>query len=155
MKHVIGTQILTFEELLTLVTRIEGNLNSRPLTPVSSDPNDLFPLTQGHVLIGQPLHVIPEIDFTKIPLNRLTKWQLMRKCHQSVWKRWKKEYLTTLQGCQKWFQKGLDLAVGDMVPPSVWPLSRVTEVYPGAVTIRTKDGTYQRQVVKLVRVVDQ
>jgi len=80
-----------------------------------------------------------------------------------------KEYLATLQGRQKWFQKGLDLAVGDMViveapnrPPSDWRLGRVTEVHPGAdktvrvVTVRTKDGTYQRPVVKLVRLpVDQ
>lgn len=55
MKHAISSQILTFEELLTLVTRIEGILNSRPLTPMSSDPHDLCALTPGHFLIGQPI----------------------------------------------------------------------------------------------------
>lgn len=169
MKHVIGTQVLTFEEILTLITRIEGILNSRPLTPASSDPNDLVPLTPGHFLIGQPLHALPEIDLTQVPLNRLDRWQLIRQCHQSFWKRWAKEYLTTLQGRQKWFQKRLDLAVGDMViveapnrPPSEWRLGRVTEVHPGAdntvrvVTVRTKDGTCKRPAVKLVRLpVDQ
>jgi len=169
MAHVIGTQILTFEEILTLVTRIEGILNSRPLTPASSDPNDLVPLTPGHFLIGQPLHALPESDVTQIPLNRLDRWQLIRQCHQSFWKRWAKEYLTTLQGRQKWFHQGLNLAVGDMViveapnrPPSEWRLGRVTEVHPGqdkivrVVTVRTQDGTYKRPVVKLVRLpVDQ
>ncbi|XP_029346336.1 uncharacterized protein LOC115034258 [Acyrthosiphon pisum] len=108
MKHIIGTQILTFEEMLTLVTRIERILNSRPLTPVSSDPNDLVPLTPGHFLIGQPLHALPELNVSQVPLNRLNRWQLIRQCHQSFWKRWVKEYLTTLQGRQKWFQKGLN-----------------------------------------------
>jgi len=131
IKYVIGTQILMFEELLTLVTRIEGILNSRPLTPVLSDPNDLVQLTPGHFLIGQPLHALPEIDLTKVPLNRLTRWQLIRQCHQSFWKRWAKEYPTSLQGRQKWFQKSLDLVVGDMViveapnrPPSERRLGR-------------------------------
>ena len=41
LKHAIGQQLLTHEEFHTWVTRIEGILNSRPITPESSDPNDL------------------------------------------------------------------------------------------------------------------
>lgn len=48
LKPIIGVQVLTYEERLNLVTRIEGILNSCPLTPLSSDPHNLCALTHGH-----------------------------------------------------------------------------------------------------------
>jgi len=55
LKKIIGIQVYTLEELMTLITRVEGVLNSRPLVATSSDPNDLSVLTPGHFLIGQPI----------------------------------------------------------------------------------------------------
>ncbi|KAF0769852.1 Integrase catalytic domain-containing protein, partial [Aphis craccivora] len=164
LKHVIGQQVLTYEEFLTLTTRIEGILNSRPITPMSSDPHDLSALTPGHFLIGQPLQAVPEPDITDVQINRLNRWQLIRQCHQSYWKRWSREYLSTLQGRQKWLKTTPNLTIGDMViveapsrPPTEWRLGRVTDVHPGSdnvvrvVSVRTLDGVYKRPVVKLVR----
>ncbi|XP_030765048.1 uncharacterized protein LOC115889242 [Sitophilus oryzae] len=48
IKRVIGDQLLTYEEFYTLMVQIEAVLNSRPLCPQSSDPNDLSVLTPGH-----------------------------------------------------------------------------------------------------------
>lgn len=42
---------MTLEETITLVTQIEAILNSRPLTAISSDPNDFSYLSPGHFLI--------------------------------------------------------------------------------------------------------
>ncbi|XP_046401619.1 uncharacterized protein LOC124167678 [Ischnura elegans] len=48
LRRVIGDQKMTFEEMPTLLCQIEACLNSRPLSPLSNDPNDLVPLTPGH-----------------------------------------------------------------------------------------------------------
>ena len=52
LKKIMGNAILSYEEFLTLVIEIEGILNSRPLSPMSSEPNDLEPLTSRHFLMG-------------------------------------------------------------------------------------------------------
>jgi len=70
----MGTQRLTFEEMVTLTSRFETLLNSRPITPLSADPNDYRALTPGHFLIGHPIVEIPEKDIIiDIPQNRLTR----------------------------------------------------------------------------------
>ncbi|KAL4126593.1 hypothetical protein QTP88_010805 [Uroleucon formosanum] len=55
--RVIGSHIFTYEEFSTILVRVEAVLNSRPLTPASTDPHDLDCLTPGHFLIGQPFGV--------------------------------------------------------------------------------------------------
>ncbi|KAH8261988.1 hypothetical protein KR038_006564, partial [Drosophila bunnanda] len=50
-----ATRKYTFEELSTLLLRIEACLNSRPIAPMSEDPSNLLALTPGHFLVGVPL----------------------------------------------------------------------------------------------------
>ena len=47
------------ETLLTLMAEIESLLNSRPLTHVSIDPQDLEAITPNHFLIGRNSPNIP------------------------------------------------------------------------------------------------
>ncbi|GFV81243.1 reverse transcriptase domain-containing protein [Trichonephila clavipes] len=75
LKRTISNLNLTIEEFLTVVNQIEGILNSQPLIPLYSDPNDFSSLTPGHFLIGRPINSIPEPKIIDIPDNRLCRWQ--------------------------------------------------------------------------------
>ncbi|KAL4108119.1 hypothetical protein QTP88_018370 [Uroleucon formosanum] len=161
--RVIGTHIFTYEEFSTVLARVEAILNSRPLTPASSDPHDLDCLTPGHFLIGQPLLAIPPRSNPESSIKLTQRWKLMDQCHQAFWRRWSAEYLTTLQERSKWTEGVPNLKVNDMVivvdnqsPPLMWRLGRVLELLPGTdghvrvVRVMTRLGIVTRPVVKLV-----
>ncbi|GFX49984.1 uncharacterized protein TNCV_3883131 [Trichonephila clavipes] len=78
-KRVAGNSKFSYEELLTLITQIEAILNSRPLTPLSSDVDDLEVLTPAHFLIGRPITAIVEPSLLQCESNRLNVWQRITK----------------------------------------------------------------------------
>ncbi|XP_071581395.1 uncharacterized protein [Temnothorax nylanderi] len=93
---------LKYEELETLLIQIEAILNSRPLTPISSDSDDFIFLTPGHFLIGTPLTSYPKPSLEEIPSNRLSRWQYVQQLRQHFWRRWSREYLHQCQQRDKW-----------------------------------------------------
>ncbi|XP_076291067.1 uncharacterized protein LOC143214214 [Lasioglossum baleicum] len=92
---------------------IEAILNSRPITPLSTDPNDLQPLTPGHFIVGELLTSVPDYSFTETPVGRLSSWQHIQQMRQHFWKRWSKDYLQEQTTRKKWFKQGAPgIAVG-------------------------------------------
>ncbi|XP_059050827.1 uncharacterized protein LOC131845753 [Achroia grisella] len=161
--RVVGDQVLTFEELATLFSQIEAVLNSRPLYPMSSDPNDYQVLTPGHFLTLEPLTSVPDVDVTHLNVNRLDRWQLIQSFQRSFWNRWRNEYLHSLNLRAKWTKESKPLELNSMViikddnhPPLHWQIGRVVELHPGpdglvrVATVRTdKDNLIKRPLVKL------
>nr|XP_049694654.1 uncharacterized protein LOC126054199 [Helicoverpa armigera] len=158
LKRIAGNAALTFEELATLFTQIEAILNSRPLSPLSSDPTDLLPLTPGHFLIGRPLKSVPSLLIEKSRANRYERIEQLR---QQFWERWRREYLAELQQRTKWRRPDRELKVGDLVilkednlPPLCWRLGRITKLYQGpdgvsrVADVLTSRGTVKRAVHK-------
>ncbi|GFS69346.1 DUF5641 domain-containing protein [Trichonephila clavipes] len=96
LKRVIGNTILTYEEFVTPVTQVEAVLNSRPLTKISSDPNDYI-LTPTQFLVGTSLTASPEPNLTSTPINRLNRWQLVQKLTHTFWEKGSNDYLNRLQ----------------------------------------------------------
>ncbi|XP_060858122.1 uncharacterized protein LOC132935520 [Metopolophium dirhodum] len=165
MKRVISDHKLTNTEMRTLLCQIEACLNSRPMTPLNSDPSDLAVLTPSHFLIGGAMLLPDEPDISKEEPNGLRRWQLVQNLMQTFWKRWSREYLPQTQIRGKWTSKSAQLAKNDVViikddcmPPARWKLGLVMELHPGSdgvvrvVTIRTANGTLMRRpVIKLCR----
>ncbi len=107
--------LFTYELYETLLTPIEACMNSRPLTIELTDPNECGALTPGHFLIGRPITALPNPDFTKVPLNRLKYWELVKQKATEFLNRWSHEYLCTLQQKSKWKQIKNDFKIGDIV----------------------------------------
>ncbi|XP_043277806.1 uncharacterized protein [Venturia canescens] len=93
LKRIVGDTILTYEEMTTVLNQIEAILNSRPLCPLSDDPDDLTALTPGHFLIGEPLITIPEPSLALIKISRMSIWQLTSHIVAKFWNQWSKSCL--------------------------------------------------------------
>lgn len=82
LKRVMGEQKLQFFQLYHILVQIESVLNSRPLSPVSSNAVDLLFLTPAHFLIGRPLITVPDPNVLEIKENRLSQYQHLQKTVQ-------------------------------------------------------------------------
>jgi len=171
LRRVMGTRNLSMEEFRTLLCQVEAMLNSRPLTPLTDDPNDLSALTPGHFLIGRPLNALPYPDLGHVPISQLDRWQAVQCVSQHIWESWRKAYLSLLQSRPKWHAPLPDLATGTLVlimdkdsslGPQQWKLGRIVDVFPGSdgktrvcdvrtnITAKNPKGTIlKRPVVKL------
>ncbi|XP_062121532.1 uncharacterized protein LOC133835556 [Drosophila sulfurigaster albostrigata] len=158
-----STSKYTFEELSTLLAKIEACLNSRPISPMSEDPSDLLALTPGHFLIGGPLISVLEPPINQPATSILNRWQRLKALHQQFCFRWKDEYLKELHKRTKWQSPTRNLRIGDMVvikednlPSNEWRLGRVLTTCPGTdskvrvVDVLTARGTIRRPVAKLI-----
>ncbi|CAK1589462.1 unnamed protein product [Parnassius mnemosyne] len=157
---VIGQQILSYEELLTVLTQIEALLNSRPLTSMSCDPAEPSALTPAHFLNSFPLSSFPGYPTDSTSL--IQRHSLLDSPVQSFWQRWRSDYLHKLQVRAKWNSLAAPILVGTVVvimtdnaPPLSWPLGVVEKVHPSknrivrVVTVKTAKGSFVRPVVRL------
>lgn len=162
LKKTILEQVLSEEDLRTLLTEIENILNSRPLTPVSSDISDCNPLTPAHALFLNPPIVLPPslLSNEDYPHKR---WKQIQYLSHVFWKKWIKQYLPLLQKRNKWLRKNPNFQVGDLVlitdenlSRGKWPLARVTKVNTGrdglvrSAHLKSRRGLLVRPITKLI-----
>ncbi|XP_045493308.1 uncharacterized protein LOC123692589 [Colias croceus] len=133
LKRVIGDQKLTFEEYSTLLARIESCLNSRPLCALTESVEDIDCLTPAHFLHGRAGTTVIETAE-----GARTRWQLVTKLSNDIWKRWKSEYLIQLSARAKWQKQQNNIQIDDIViihddnlPAGKWAMGRVVELHPG------------------------
>lgn len=145
LKKAIGCSCLTFDELVTLVTKTEAVLNSRPLTFVSTEDLE-DPLTPSHLVCGHRVLSLPDIPFNEddedygVTVSDLTRRaRHLKKTLDRFWKRWKREYLLELREDHRSYKTpGVDtypIRKGDMVtvydeshPRGLWRLGLVDDL---------------------------
>ena len=161
LHSLVGERQVDDETLSTLMVEMEKILNDRPITSVSSDPEDLEALTPSHILRLRQNPCIPLDEFSKADKYK-AKWKYVHLQADSFWKRWMKEYLPTLQERQKWLDQKPNLKKGDLVlvadqntPRGKWPKALVEQTFPLSdgvvrrVQLKTAEGSLQRDVRKL------
>ena len=154
-------QTLSDETLLTLMCEVESTINSRPITVVSDDPNDMEPLTPNHLLMmrSPPTPATDEIDQRDSYRRR---WKQVQYLAALFWRRWTREYLPALQQRHKWVDAKPNCKVNDIVivtdesmPRNTWPIGRILAVFPGddglvrSVRVKTATSILMRPVSKL------
>lgn len=139
---------LSDEGLMTLFCEVEGILNSRPITEMSNDINDLEVLTPNHLLLLRQGDSFPPGLFHKSDNYVRRRWRQIQYLADLFWSRWRKEFLPLLQRTPKWtklernVQEGDVVLISDNTPRNSWSMGRIQEV------IKDKDSVVRVAKVK-------
>ena len=166
MYAVLGNRSIMKDVLSTTMCLVEQILNARPLTPLSSDVNNLESITPNHFLLGNKIVFLPYLPCAEDFVNHRKLFRQTQAYTDLIWDRFRKEYLPTLNNRQKrTCESNRILNKGDLVwlvedsdHRGYYKLGRVTETMEGSdrtvrsATIQTKDGVYKRPVLKLAPV---
>lgn len=171
LRRVMAANVLSMFEFESLVIRIEGCVNSRPLGVQFDEATEHVTITPAQLVTGHSLNTVtpvePSHDSEPVSQHRLQKLQFW---HQSLWRLWQSDHINSLQCRSRWKQPEENVAVGDIVlikedniAPQYWLIGRVTEVHPGTdgrvrnVSIRSSAGNFKRAVQRLVKlpIIDQ
>ena len=91
-----------YEEVLrTFLVEVESTLNSRPLTSLSDDYNDLLVLISNHLLTSKLTKYFGSSEFPQSGINSRKRWKSVQALANMFWTRFIKEYLPTLQERKK------------------------------------------------------
>lgn len=107
LKKMLGRTKLTLPELRALIAEIEVVVNDRPISVVTSDLNE-EPITPSHLMYGRRMSSLPydveaaeenlsDPSFGEAPNQVAKRVQRLQKIKVAFWKRWSREYLTSLR----------------------------------------------------------
>jgi transposase InsO family protein len=161
LRRVLGQASLNYEELNTVLCDIESLINSRPLTYLSEDANDLVALSPSMFLQEARECGVPDIDKVDVAYMR-KRYMYLQRVREDLRKRFRLEYLGQLQNVRKRTEDSKLISVGEIVligsdnlKRLQWPIGRVLEVLPGndgivrVVRIKTKSGIVTRPVQRV------
>ena len=143
---------LTHEVLTTLMAEVCAIVNNRPLVEVSNDLESPMLLTPSMLLTMKNVSdVNPFPPFSSKDMLRST-WKHVQKLADEFWRRWKVEYLHSLQIRKKWQNHSVNLKPGDLVlvkdsscPRNEWPTGIIEKTFP------SQDGNIRKVEVAVIK----
>ena len=162
---ILGSRRVTEEVLGTTLCLVEQALNSRPITPVSTDSRELEALTPNHFLLGQHATSFPSL----LPgehFDHKKRYVRAQSYANAIWSRWLGEYVPSLNKRVKWHtHSDFTLKTGDLVwviepdsPRGYYPLARIVKLNYGqdgcarSALVRSATREVTRPTVKLAPV---
>lgn len=142
LRKLLRKEILTYNELLTLLKKIENILNNRPLTYMDDNEIGQPPLTPNHLIYGRKIEAdVSNTGETDVGVQTRLKY---------FWEQWKTGYLTSLRERTTKNSRNVvsTIDVGDVCliedqgPRITWKMGRVEEL------VRSKDGKFRTAVIK-------
>ena len=128
---VIRPGIINDEQLMTAFKLVEGLINSRPLTKVSTDPNDERVLTPAHFIVREAYS-----DLAPLPNDWSFKerYAFLQDLLNKYWKRFMAEVVPLKNSYQKQLKESNPYKIGDLVVLTEdldrnrgkrWPVARI------------------------------
>ena len=139
MYKVIGEGVLSSTELSKVLLDVETQTNQRPLSYLEDDVE--MPILSPSTFLFQRTNHLPEKEawrFKEVDLRKRAKY--LKACRDSLWRRWQKEYLTSLRERHNMMDKTAKFQpkIGDVLIVKSknknrghWPLTMVNEIFPG------------------------
>ena len=161
-RKVLGKALLTYIEMITVLTDIEAIVNSRPLTYVGDDIKDGRIITPALLSIGRDVQPVPDELPRKVNISLSERFRYQQRLKQHFWKRWQQEYLPSLTVRQKWNkvlpplqENDIVLITDDNLSRIKWKIGKVEKLITGrdglvrTVKIRTSKGLLSRPVQRV------
>ena len=164
LRKTLGRNTFDFLQLRTLLCKIEGVINSRPISYIGSEPDVPEPLSPAKFLLGrdtqdnnffelETLATAPE--FGEAYLRQMSTLK-------GFWERWKCEYLPLLNATHGKLKGSNRIRVGDVVlvhtddkKKHLWPIGRITALHQSGdgrvrtVSLRCRGAVIRRPIQKL------
>ncbi|GFS54436.1 putative RNA-directed DNA polymerase from transposon X-element [Trichonephila clavipes] len=161
LRRTLGNALLTTEELQTVLCDCESVINSRPLTYLSENSDDLVPLFPAMFLVENRNLDVPDIDYRDtVNLRKRVRYQ--QKLLNDLRHRFRKEYLGLLiqnknkKGPLSEVRLGEIVLIGDDIKKRMhWPLAKVIRLISGkdgkirTVKLKTHTGTMLRPIQRV------
>ena len=146
----VQNRAITHEVLTTFLAEVCAIVNARPLTTVSTDP-DSPQLLSPSMLLTQKTTAVDLNSTDEQDLLR-AQWQRVQALATMFWKKWRMDYLASLQGRRKWNDQQRNVKQGDIVllkdkdlRRNDWPMGSICKARPST------DGLVRQVEVRIWR----